>query len=401
MRRSKLQHLLQGSLVFLAATIVSCLLAELVVLLALGEQVKFPRHVVGADFGLRINQPGARYRHKSPDVSVEFRINSKGLRADREYPYEKPEGVKRIVSLGDSFTVGYEVEVEECFSSVLERELVAAGYRVEVLNAGVSGYSTAEACLYLEREMLRYDPDLVLLNFYSNDLVDNIRTGLFRLKGAQLVQTKDDYVPLGRLADFLNRNAVFSFLSSHSNAFAVLKEQTTLRLKRRNEARNIEEEKRAVEQENLERERRTAERVDPDGDAPAQGDLAAEDRLVRRIDRARRNYDKRLTAGILWRMYNTLRERGIPFVIQTIPGFEEDEDPDDPSDLIDVFPYRWIDFDQQGISCVRAAKHLAPYLGKEQLYWHHSHRHWTPFSHEVMGKAIAKHILENGLLDGP
>lgn len=401
MRRAKLKHLLKGSLVFFAATIASCLLAELVVVLVLGEQVKFPRHVVGADFGVRINQPGARYRHKSPDVSVEFRINSRGLRADREYPYEKPEGVKRIVSLGDSFTVGYEVEVEQCFSSVLERELVAAGYRVEVLNAGVSGYSTAEACLYLEREMLRYDPDLVLLNFYSNDLVDNIRTGLFRLKGAQLVQTKDEYVPLGKLADFLNRNAVFSFLSSHSNAFAVLKEQTTLRLKRRNEARNIEEEKRAVEREDLERERRTAEQVDPAPDVPTQEPPPAQSEERQRIDRARRNYDKRLTAGIIWRMYTTLHERGIPLVIQTIPGFEEDEDPAAPSDLIDVFPYRLLDFRQQGISCVRAAKHLAPYIGKEQLYWHRSHRHWTPFSHEVMGKAIAQHILENGLLDGP
>ena len=112
--------------------------------------------------------------------------------------------MKRIVSLGDSFTIGFEVDVEDCFSSVLERALQKKGHGVEVLNAGVSGYSTAEACLYVERELLKYDPDLVLLSFYHNDVRDNIRTGLFRIEHGELVQTGDEYVPMGRLANFLN-----------------------------------------------------------------------------------------------------------------------------------------------------------------------------------------------------
>ncbi|MEZ4290376.1 MAG: hypothetical protein R3E53_07505 [Myxococcota bacterium] len=52
---------------------------------------------------------------------------------------------------------------------MLEQELRRAGLQVEVLNAGVSGYSNAEALLYLERELLKYDPDLVLLSFFAND----------------------------------------------------------------------------------------------------------------------------------------------------------------------------------------------------------------------------------------
>ena len=104
-----------------ALSLVICAIgSEVVVTLLYGEQVKFPRHVVGAPWGLRINEPHAKYRHKSADVSVWFEINGQGMRANRDYAYEKPIGTKRIASLGDSFTTGYEVEFEETFSHVLE-----------------------------------------------------------------------------------------------------------------------------------------------------------------------------------------------------------------------------------------------------------------------------------------
>ena len=48
----------------------AALVAELCVRIFVGEQPKFPRHVVEAPWGLRYNQPGARYRHKSADVEV-------------------------------------------------------------------------------------------------------------------------------------------------------------------------------------------------------------------------------------------------------------------------------------------------------------------------------------------
>ena len=139
------------------ALVFGCLLAagvaELAVTLGLSEQVKFPRHVVGAPWGLRFNQPGSVYRQESADVDVWFRIDEQGMRADRDFAYAKPPGVKRIVSLGDSSTIGYEVALEDTFSQVLARELGRRGQRVEVLNAGVSGFGTAEENVYLEREL--------------------------------------------------------------------------------------------------------------------------------------------------------------------------------------------------------------------------------------------------------
>lgn len=97
------------------------------------------------------------------------------MRADRDYSYTKRPGVQRILSLGDSFTIGFEVDYDQTFSRVMEDELNAAGRRIEVLNAGVSGFGNAEECLYLERELMKYQPDLVIVSFYANDLDDNVR----------------------------------------------------------------------------------------------------------------------------------------------------------------------------------------------------------------------------------
>src|SRR5688572_7729446 len=116
------------------------IMAEGFVLVAVGEQVKFPRRVVAAPWGIRYNEPGASYRHKSRDGTWSFKINHQGMRAERDYSYEKPPGVRRIVVLGDSFGIGYEVDVQQTFAMVLERELRNRNPRVEVLNAGVSGF---------------------------------------------------------------------------------------------------------------------------------------------------------------------------------------------------------------------------------------------------------------------
>ncbi len=43
----------------------------------------------------------------------------------------------------------------------------------EVVNAGVAGYGTLQEYLYLVSEGIKYQPDLVLLMFYENDLYDN------------------------------------------------------------------------------------------------------------------------------------------------------------------------------------------------------------------------------------
>ena len=51
----------------------------------------------------------------------------------------------RIVAFGDSLTAGYQLNPSDAFPAQLERALRAKGHAVEVINAGVSGDTTAAA----------------------------------------------------------------------------------------------------------------------------------------------------------------------------------------------------------------------------------------------------------------
>jgi len=370
-------------LLSLASVVVTCLLAEGVVRLVLGPQPKFPRRVVEGPFGLRINEPLAVYRHESADVSVWFRINSKGLRADREYPYEKPAGTKRIVCLGDSFTAGYEVDLEDCFTRVLESELTAQGHRVEVIGAGVSGFGTAEECLYLERELIRYEPDVVLVSFYGNDLMDNVRSGLFKLENGKLEAWHDRYVPFGKFANFLNTNFFFNWLSERSDAFAVTKETVTRLLKRG----LVEQNQEAIES--------AAAAPSKDAEAtPAPTAPANAEQAARAAAAKKENDDaKALTGAIYERLREYCAAHGIALVIQSIPSNREN-----PVSLVDLFPRDRFDVKRPGVFFQSDKELLDPFLEKELLYWKRSTGHWTPFSHRVCGKALAARIVKEGLL---
>ena len=100
-------------------------------------------------------------------------INSRGMR-DREYALAKPAGVTRVLVLGDSYTWGYGVANQEIYTEVLERSLAKGGAKVEVINSGVSGWGTDQEYLFLERDGIKYQPDVVVLAlFLFNDPENN------------------------------------------------------------------------------------------------------------------------------------------------------------------------------------------------------------------------------------
>lgn len=113
-------------------------------------------------------------RYESTEFNTHYHINSIGLR-DQEYG-EKGPNTFRILMLGDSYTEGDGVESNETFSKVLEARLNSEKrpLRYEVINAGVGSYSPLLEYLYLKREGLRLDPDLVILNLDMSDFYDDI-----------------------------------------------------------------------------------------------------------------------------------------------------------------------------------------------------------------------------------
>lgn len=104
-----------------------------------------------------------------------IRINSHGFR-DLERPVERPPEVFRIAVLGDSFTFGIGVEIEDTFPKVIERMLAkeaSPDRRYEVLNMGVFGFNTADEVEYYLDRGEAFSPNVVVVQFLNNDVVDN------------------------------------------------------------------------------------------------------------------------------------------------------------------------------------------------------------------------------------
>jgi lysophospholipase L1-like esterase len=115
------------------------------------------------------HQPGQEGVFETAQFHTFVHINKEGLR-DREHSYTRPNNSKRILVIGDSFAWGYGVEETQRFSQLLETSM-----GVEVINAGVSGYSTDQELLWLKGEGVKYETDLVVLVLAGNDIGDNDR----------------------------------------------------------------------------------------------------------------------------------------------------------------------------------------------------------------------------------
>jgi hypothetical protein len=118
-------------------------------------------------------QPDVTYLYAAPDGTVSVTYNSQGWR-DLERSVAKPEGVFRILVLGDSFMEANAVPLDDAFHRQLEVMARAAGRKIEVINLGVAGYGTLQEYLAFREYGRLYAPDLVLLAFYdANDLMNN------------------------------------------------------------------------------------------------------------------------------------------------------------------------------------------------------------------------------------
>lgn len=73
-----------------------------------------------------------------------------------------------IVFMGDSLTAGYGLAEEEAFPAVLERKLGEDGLRVRVVNAGVSGDTSAGGLRRLDW-LLKQNPDVLVVGLGGND----------------------------------------------------------------------------------------------------------------------------------------------------------------------------------------------------------------------------------------
>jgi GDSL-like lipase/acylhydrolase family protein len=124
-------------------------------------------------------------------AGVPVHINSLELRDPREYELKKRPNTFRILVLGDSVTFGHGSVYEHTYPYLTERRLKAWRPDIDwqVWNASVPGYNTSQELAQLLEVGDRYQPDLVIVGFFDNDLSDNrplsepgrLRTGATRV----------------------------------------------------------------------------------------------------------------------------------------------------------------------------------------------------------------------------
>ncbi|GAB6037771.1 hypothetical protein JCM15519_23300 [Fundidesulfovibrio butyratiphilus] len=101
-----------------------------------------------------------------------FTTNSQGLRSLHEISKEKPDGVIRILCLGDSFTLGWGVQDDQTYPERLYQILKAKypGKRFEVINTGLMFSNVLDQLSYYNDKGRFLNADVVLSQYCYNDV---------------------------------------------------------------------------------------------------------------------------------------------------------------------------------------------------------------------------------------
>lgn len=131
-------------------------------------------------YGALLLSPGSLasvFEEEGTNVSVEAVAAVDGFGPTADFPFRSrvvdevaPDGTTRIFIASASYAEDRSQPVETIFPVLLEDELRARGYAVEIVNASSNAYSLGTAARVLREELPRWNPDLVLVYHYSNDL---------------------------------------------------------------------------------------------------------------------------------------------------------------------------------------------------------------------------------------
>lgn len=106
--------------------------------------------------------PNAKGYIRRPSIEKKFTLNNQGFFGPDFYP-EHPDSIFRIMIFGSSVVEGIWGVNEESFPTTLDRLFKEKGYKVEVINCGISGVYRVLQNIALIREMsAKFKPDLVL-----------------------------------------------------------------------------------------------------------------------------------------------------------------------------------------------------------------------------------------------
>jgi lysophospholipase L1-like esterase len=99
--------------------------------------------------------------------NITFETDENGFKKT-DYPIR--DGAPTILFLGNSFTEGLWVESQDTFVNQFGNILATRGIDASVINLGVDGYGVLEMCWMVEQFAPKFDPNLVVLNLFPNDV---------------------------------------------------------------------------------------------------------------------------------------------------------------------------------------------------------------------------------------
>ena len=133
--------------------------------------------LIGAVFVAAVGLAGCRNAPESASTQATREAVSPGTPADPDAAPARP----RIVAFGDSLTAGLGLLEQEAYPALLQRRIEQAGYAFEVVNAGVSGDTSAGGLRRLDWA-LEGDVKVLIVAFGGND----------GLRGLPVAQLKDN-----------------------------------------------------------------------------------------------------------------------------------------------------------------------------------------------------------------
>lgn len=120
------------------------------------KEPEWPSPYVGLIFS-----PNQVDEHEMLNFSCTYRINALGFR-DREFAPQKSTHI-RALAIGDSFTYGWGVNLEDAWCKRLEANLRRQGIDIEILNMGKPGAGPRDYYRIAECAVPRLKPDLVIV----------------------------------------------------------------------------------------------------------------------------------------------------------------------------------------------------------------------------------------------
>ncbi len=93
-----------------------------------------------------------------------------------------------ILVLGDSISAGYGIEVTQGWVSLLQKKLVESNSQYSIINASISGETSAGGLSRIDSILTSHKPDIVLLQLGANDGLRGLSPVQMKINLAEIVQ---------------------------------------------------------------------------------------------------------------------------------------------------------------------------------------------------------------------